>query len=141
MDRSLYSEGLQADMSYDVNDQHTVRGGLTLLDEYVMANTTTTVFSTPGGTPVGAAFPIQDNSHANAVFGGIYLQDEWKILPKVTINYGARWDIFYASFDKENPAQPPGKSHLHAHGLNDAARGVFALFHRRQRWSSFPPAR
>jgi outer membrane receptor protein involved in Fe transport len=106
VDRTLYSEGLQADMSYDVNDQHTIRGGFTLLDEYVIADTTTTVFATPGGTPVGPAFPIRDDSHANAVFGGIYIQDEWKILPKVTINYGARWDIFYASFDKENQPSP-----------------------------------
>ena len=36
----------------------------------------------------------------------MYLQDEWKILPQVTINYGARFDEYYSSFDKENQPSP-----------------------------------
>ena len=43
---------------------------------------------------------------AHAIFAGIYAQDEWKILPKVTLNYGARFDVFYSSFDKENQPSP-----------------------------------
>jgi len=34
------------------------------------------------------------------------LQDEWKILPQVTINYGARFDEYYASFLKANQPSP-----------------------------------
>ena len=34
------------------------------------------------------------------------MQDEWKIVPKVTLNYGARFDLFYSSFDKENQPSP-----------------------------------
>ena len=41
-----------------------------------------------------------------ALFAGVYLQDEWKILPEVTINYGARFDEYYSSFDKENQPSP-----------------------------------
>jgi outer membrane receptor protein involved in Fe transport len=40
------------------------------------------------------------------LFLGLYLQDEWKVLPKVTLNYGARFDLYYASFDKENQPSP-----------------------------------
>ena len=40
------------------------------------------------------------------MFFGLYLQDEWKILPKVTVNFGARLDLYSASFDHENQASP-----------------------------------
>ena len=43
---------------------------------------------------------------AHALFVGVYVQDKWKILPKVTLNYGARFDLYYASFDKENQPSP-----------------------------------
>ena len=42
--KKLYSGGLQADASYELNDKHTIRGGAMALDESVSADTTTTVF-------------------------------------------------------------------------------------------------
>ncbi len=36
---------------------------------------------------------ILDKNARTGGFYGIYLQDEWRILPKVTINYGARADV------------------------------------------------
>ncbi|MEI9961602.1 MAG: hypothetical protein WDM76_10870 [Limisphaerales bacterium] len=45
VDRSLYSGGLQADASYDLGEKHTIRGGASLLNEYVSADSTTTVFN------------------------------------------------------------------------------------------------
>ena len=41
--RNLYSGGLQADASYALGDKHTIRGGVMLLDEYLSADSTTTV--------------------------------------------------------------------------------------------------
>jgi outer membrane receptor protein involved in Fe transport len=80
---------------------------LTFLDETLSSHSTTTVFPVDSaGDPTGPAFPITDNSVPHALFAGVYLQDEWKILPKVTVNYGARWDIYYATFDKENQPSP-----------------------------------
>jgi outer membrane receptor protein involved in Fe transport len=105
--RNLYSGGLQADASYALGDKHTIRGGVMLLDEYVSAVTTTTVFTLNGaGNPTGAPFAIPDNEVLHGLFAGAYLQDEWKILPQVTLNYGARFDEYYASFDKENQPSP-----------------------------------
>ncbi len=105
--RTLYSGGIQTDLSYEVNDKHTVRAGFSALDEYVVGNSTTLVYQVNNaGMPTGGAFPIGDNSYINDIFAGVYLQDEWKILPQVTVNYGARWDIFYATFDKENQFSP-----------------------------------
>jgi outer membrane receptor protein involved in Fe transport len=107
VDRKLYSGGLQLDASYNLGESHTVRAGVMVLDESLSADTTTTVFPVDAnGNPTGSAYPIVDNNVAHALFFGVYLQDEWKVLPKVTLNYGARFDLYYASFDKENQPSP-----------------------------------
>jgi TonB dependent receptor len=107
VNRKLYSAGLQADASYQLGDTHTVRFGGSLLDTSVSADSTVTVFDLDaGGNPVGAPRPIVDNHVLHGIFAGVYLQDEWKLLPKLTLNYGARFDVFSASFDHENQLSP-----------------------------------
>jgi outer membrane receptor protein involved in Fe transport len=107
VDRSLYSGGLQADVSYQLGEKHTLRGGVMFTEESVSADTLSTVFPVDAnGNPTGGAFPIVDNSVSHALFAGIYAQDEWKLLPQLTLNYGTRFDVFYASFDKENQPSP-----------------------------------
>jgi outer membrane receptor protein involved in Fe transport len=107
LQKKLYSGGLQADASYELNDKHTIRGGVIALDESVSADSTTTVFPVDGaGNPTGPAFPITDNSTLHGIFAGVYLQDEWKILESLTANFGARFDEFYSTFDKENQLSP-----------------------------------
>ena len=34
------------------------------------------------------------------------MQDEWKLAPKLTLNYGARFDVYSSSFDAENQLSP-----------------------------------
>lgn len=105
--RTLYSGGLQVDASYELNDSHTLRGGVQVVNEGVSHHSTTTVFPVDSnGAPTGAPFPVTDDSFLHGIFAGIYAQDEWKLFPKVTVNYGARFDVFYASFDKENQPSP-----------------------------------
>jgi outer membrane receptor protein involved in Fe transport len=106
--RRLYSGGFQADASYELTDKHTLRGGVLVLDESVSAHSTTTVFPVDPdtGNPTGEPFAIPDRSVTHAIFAGVYLQDEWKLLPQVTVNFGARFDEFYSSFDKENQPSP-----------------------------------
>lgn len=107
VDRNLYSGGLQLDSSYQLGDAHTIRAGGMFLEEYLTDGSTTTVFPLdPGGTPSGPAFPIMQNNVAHALYTGVYVQDEWKMLPQVTINYGARFDEYDATFDKENQLSP-----------------------------------
>jgi outer membrane receptor protein involved in Fe transport len=111
VDRSIYSGGLQADASYALGDKHTLRGGIMLLEEVASTHATTTVFPVNSldpsvANPNGLPEILPDNVVAHAMFVGLYLQDEWKILPKVTLNYGARFDLYYASFDKENQPSP-----------------------------------
>jgi outer membrane receptor protein involved in Fe transport len=107
VERTLYSGGLQADASYNLGEKHTIRGGAMLLDEAVSAHSTTGVFPVDAnGDPTGSPFSINDNNVSHALFFGLYLQDEWKILPKVTLNFGVRWDLFSSSADNENQASP-----------------------------------
>lgn len=104
--RTLYSGGLQMDASYELNDYHTIRGGVLVINEGVSAHNTTTVFAETDGTPSGMPYPITDDEFLHGIFAGIYIQDEWKLFPRVTVNYGARFDEFYSSFDKENQPSP-----------------------------------
>jgi outer membrane receptor for ferrienterochelin and colicin len=108
VDRTLYSVGGEFDASYELGDKHTIRFGGMLMEEYLDADTITTVFPTDAaGNPTGGPLPpIVQNNSANALFAGVYVQDEWKILPRFTLNYGARFDEYYATFDKENQPSP-----------------------------------
>ena len=107
VDRRLYSGGIQTDGSYNLTDNHTLRFGFMVLDETVIANSTTTVFPVDAsGNPNGPAFPIVDDNELHGQFYGVYLQDEWKIVPKLTLNFGARFDVFNSSFDDENQLSP-----------------------------------
>ncbi|MGO9246422.1 MAG: TonB-dependent receptor [Verrucomicrobiia bacterium] len=107
VNRSLDSGGFQTDGSYLLNDQHTLRAGVMVLQESLASDTTTTVYPTnSSGAVSGAAFPIVQDSHQHATFFGVYLQDEWKIVPKLTLNFGGRFDLYSSSFDKENQVSP-----------------------------------
>jgi outer membrane receptor protein involved in Fe transport len=105
-DRKLYSGGIQADASYTLGDQNTLRGGLMFLDEAVSADTTTTVFPVSGGVATGGQYNIVQDNVPHAAFGGAYLQDEWKIIPQLTLNAGARFDVYSSTTDDENQVSP-----------------------------------
>ncbi len=104
--RRIYSTGLQGDGSYRLTDTHTLRAGFMALEEFAPSDSTTTVFALDGaGNPTGAPFPIVDNRTFNAQFYGLYAQDEWRISPNLTVNYGARADL-YASSGHESQLSP-----------------------------------
>ena len=106
--RDLVSGGIQADASYELGDKHTIRGGVMFLGETVQSDSTTTVFKLDPVTmnPTGQAFPIVNNNNLYGLFTGLYLQDEWKMFSRFTVNYGARFDAFNASFDNEYQLSP-----------------------------------
>jgi len=106
--RNLASGGLQTDASYNLGDKHTIRGGAVFLGEYVTADSTTTVFNLDGaGNPTGAPYPIMDNNNLYGLFTGLYLQDEWKMFSKLTLNFGGRFDVFNSSFDNNEHQLSP----------------------------------
>ena len=106
-EKNLYSGGLQADASYQLTDNNTIRGGAQLLNEVVFADTTTSVFPVDAnGDPDGPLESLMDNHRLTGFFGGVYLQDEWKFFNQLTLNVGGRFDVFNSSFDNESQLSP-----------------------------------
>ncbi len=86
--------GTQADLSYPVGREHTLRTGIVYSREQFRVNNVSQVFAadTDGNQLNGMPISIVDNSQISGHLYGIYLQDEWKPTDKLTINYGARYD-------------------------------------------------
>jgi TonB dependent receptor len=105
---SYSTSGFQADSSYVLNDQHTLRAGL--IADYTVErnNTNTGVFAIDPNTGDVSTTPefITDDTRNNALEAGMYLQDEWKITKALTLNFGARFDEFAANFDNEAQLSP-----------------------------------
>jgi outer membrane receptor protein involved in Fe transport len=86
--------GLQADASYRLGNQHTLRTGLFASRERFTVNNASTVFPADedGNQTSDVPTTIQDNSRIVGNLFGIYLQDEWQVTPGLTVNYGLRGD-------------------------------------------------
>ena len=97
--RSSWANYLQAEGSYRLNEDHTLRAGLLITGEYVTSNTTSDVLAQTGtdasGNPIYATTTttILDNSNKMSFSYSAYLQDEWKALDTVTVNPGVRYDV------------------------------------------------
>jgi outer membrane receptor protein involved in Fe transport len=102
--RTDIAEGIQADGTYRAGGGHTLRFGALVTAERALSNTNSSVFpcldaacATVGTTPVS----ISESAAKTGWTYSAYLQDEWKILPAVTLNYGARFDVSDAYTDAE----------------------------------------
>jgi outer membrane receptor protein involved in Fe transport len=102
------TNGLQFDSSYMLTDEHTLRGGFLLDYTNENLNSNTWVFPVNGAGDQSSNVPenIANNSGNYAWDAGVYLQDEWKIAPVLTLNYGLRYDHFKANFDSEGQVSP-----------------------------------
>jgi hypothetical protein len=90
--------GAQSDGAYKLNDSHTVRAGLFLQSDHSVSNTASQVLLTDNtGVPLSdiPTTIIDNGGKTEWIYSG-YLQDEWKALPVLTINYGLRFDKFTA---------------------------------------------
>jgi outer membrane receptor for ferrienterochelin and colicins len=98
---------LQSDSSYRLNDDHTVRAGVFLQTDHSVSRTASQVLATDAeGTPLtDVPTIIDDDGTRTEWIGSLYLQDEWKLLPSLTVNYGLRFDKFtaYTSASQASP--------------------------------------
>jgi outer membrane receptor for ferrienterochelin and colicins len=96
----------QSDGSYKLSDSHTIRAGVFLQTDHAASDTNSQVLLTEDGVPVSdVPTAIIDNGSATEWIYSTYLQDEWKLWPTFTINYGLRFDRFtaYSSANQVSP--------------------------------------
>ena len=93
--RQITSTGVQTDASWRVNEFHTLRAGFLAQIERTSSRATNSVLPVDdfGNQTSDQPASILDKSARTGGFYGIYLQDEWRVTPKVTINYGVRGDV------------------------------------------------
>jgi len=91
--------GWQTDGSYQAGDAHTVRAGFYLQHDSAKSNTTSQVLPVDPVTGVQTTDVPQvviDNGTQSQSIESVYLQDEWRVLSPLTINYGLRFDHYSA---------------------------------------------
>jgi outer membrane receptor protein involved in Fe transport len=94
---SIFTNGLEFDSSYALNEQHTLRAGamFTISDAINESNSLVFPEDPTTGAVNGPEESINANNQKQGEDYGLYLQDEWKATEKLTINYGARFDQSY----------------------------------------------
>src|SRR5262249_24567316 len=110
--RQSYTNGFQGDAAYAITPAHTVRAGFTVSAEQIWVDNTSWVqtLGFPGaGTCAAAAtggqcgveppFSITDDVAKLGWLAGVYVQDEWKITDKLTLNAGLRFDQMWQFVD------------------------------------------
>ena len=134
---------MQGDASWKAAPRHTLRGGFLVQRERV------TSFAQVNTLPFvpGAVDPDNPDAVPEPVLGdqpvgltdcadltgwtySVYLQDEWKVLPTVTVNAGLRFDAITGPTQRE-PVQPARQRRLGAHAGNHPARRICPLLRSR----------
>jgi outer membrane receptor protein involved in Fe transport len=97
LDDSIFTNGLEFDSSYELNEKHTLRAGaMFTISDAVNKNNSLVFPEDPATSAVdGPEESINSNNQKQGEDYGLYLQDEWRATEKLTINYGARFDQSY----------------------------------------------
>jgi outer membrane receptor protein involved in Fe transport len=96
---------LQSDGSYHVGDNHTIRAGAFVQSDHSISDTTSDIETVVDGVTSDTPVAIVDDGSKTEWIESVYLQDEWKIAPSLTVNYGVRLDHFdaYTSAHQTSP--------------------------------------
>jgi outer membrane receptor protein involved in Fe transport len=105
--RTNFATGVQGDGSWKVTSNHTIRGGFLVQREHATSLTNAQVLPVDDtGTPTTDVPTGIATGYDNVGWlYGVYVQDEWKLSPTVTVNFGARFDVLDA-LTQENQLSP-----------------------------------
>jgi outer membrane cobalamin receptor len=86
--------GLQADGSWEITEHQTLRFGLLAQEEGTSAKTFSEILpvDSSGNPTTDQPEGIAATANKQGGLYGAYVQDEWRVLPKVTVNAGLRLD-------------------------------------------------
>ena len=89
---------VQSDAAYKLTADHTLRAGLFLQSDHSKSATSSQVIAldAAGNQTSDVPVTIVDDGGKTEWIESAYLQDEWKVIPDVTVNYGLRFDKFTA---------------------------------------------
>ncbi len=105
--RTSLAAGIQGDSSWKAASSHTLRGGFLIQRERVTSLTNANVLPVDGNGDPTSDQPVGFTEGSDLVGWtySIYLQDEWKVVPTVTVNFGARFDAI-SGVTSENQLSP-----------------------------------
>ena len=105
--RQDVATGIQSDGSWRINEQHTFRAGFLAQAEQAGSDTVSDVLpvNSSGVQTSTQPLSIASNQYATGFLYGFYGQDEWRLTPKLTVNYGARFDAV-EEFTHESQISP-----------------------------------
>jgi outer membrane receptor protein involved in Fe transport len=105
--RQSWASGVQGDGSWRASPEHTLRSGFYIQRERSPFSSTSNVLPVDenGVQTTDQPISIFDSGSKTGWIYSYYLQDEWKIVPTVTLNFGARYDQF-AEFVSERQLSP-----------------------------------
>jgi outer membrane receptor protein involved in Fe transport len=104
---SSLAAGLQVDGSYKLSDQHSIRFGVFFQNERTRSAIISTVLPVDalGNQTSDLTRTIINTGGRNGQLYGVYLQDEWTLSKKLTLNIGVRFDAVRA-FTREQQFSP-----------------------------------
>jgi outer membrane receptor for ferrienterochelin and colicin len=108
LDRSSFATGLQGDFSKKLNEKNTLRSGFYFNNERNRSYTENYVFDLDEVTEEQASNDprkINELASKTSRIYSLYLQNEWKALDDLTINYGGRFDAAQA-YTNESQLSP-----------------------------------